>query len=334
MRKMTLITVVIGTIPWSCGKEKKGEALGLPQVKPPVERNAPNGIKSATSLWLQSSPTTSLGVLGSRFFQKGPTSIMDTLDRLDQGLASLDKRSQEDGDGKVPCLSEEAKSWTAKLPNGQTGTYLLQCYEELESAENNTKQKMAFGISGDYAYMVQLQDSSGPAPRTGSLVKAKLDGTLTEAWITMQKFDLSQSVSPEDYFFLNVKADDASKSFEFSVGGTGKGIGVDCGVRVRSNGTLIYGTGIFSSFGDRGVENCSGGTSTSSQNNSSQSTYPLVNLCVDANSMGSVSESQCESIKSFTVPELTHLGLKTTGKDLSSAIIDEQISGVSAFKPK
>lgn len=38
---------------WGCSKdEKDGKALGIPQVKPPVETSTPNGIKNASALRL------------------------------------------------------------------------------------------------------------------------------------------------------------------------------------------------------------------------------------------------------------------------------------------
>ena len=328
---LKVLVIAVGAA--SCGKDKKGDPLGLPAVKPPVERNTPSGLKSASALRLQAATTPSaLSTMGSRFFTVGPTSIMDILNRIDQSMASLDQRAQE-GTGRPPCLDEAAKSWSVQLPGGLTGTYYFQCYEERTSTETNTKGKTAFGVSGDYAYLVDLQDSTGQAPRAATLVKAKMDGTMTEAWITMQKFDLSQTVSSEDFFFLNVKADDTTKDFEFSVGGTGKGIGVDCGTQVKSNGTLIYGTGIFASFGDRGVETCSGVVTPASKG-SSDTNVARANLCVEASKLTSVAESQCDSMKTFTVPALTHLDLKAQGKALSSAIIDAPITGVSTFKPK
>lgn len=328
---LTFLMVGAGVV--SCGKDKKGDPLGLPQVKPPVERNTPSGLKSSSALRLQTETTPSaLSTMGSRFFTKGPTSIMEILARIDQSMASLDQRAQE-GTGRPPCLDEEAKSWTVNLPGGLTGTYYFQCFEERSSPETNTSGKTAFGVSGEYAYLVDLQDSTGQAPRTASLVKAKMDGTMTEAWITMQKFDNSQTVSNDDFFFLNVKADDTSKAFEFSVGGTGKGIGVDCGTQVKSNGTLIYGTGVFASFGDRGVETCTG-VVTAPTTGKSDTNVARANLCVNASTLTSVADSQCDSMKSFSVPTLNHLDLKATGKALSSAIIDASITGVSTFKPK
>lgn len=334
MKKSVWVSwLVLGCGVMSCGKDKKGDPLGLPAVKPPVERNTPSGLKSGSALMLQAgTPPSALSTLGSRFFTKGPTSIMEILARIDQSMASLDQRAQE-GSGRPSCLEEEAKAWSVELPGGLKGTYYVQCYEESTSTEFSSKRKAAFGVSGEYAYLVDLQDSTGQAPRAATLVKAKMDGTMTEAWITMQKFDLSQSVSSDDFFFLNVKADDTTKAFEFSVGGTGKGIGVDCGTQVKSNGALIYGTGIFASFGDLGGENCSGVVSASSTSNS-KTNAAKVNLCVDASNLSSVTESQCDGMKNFTVPVLTHLDLKANGKALSSAIIDAPINGVSTFKPK
>lgn len=317
----------------ACSDDKKGEPLGLPQVKPPVERNTPSGLKSSTALWLQASTSSSLKTMGSRFFTNGPTSIMDILDKIDTSLSGLDQRSQSEGKERPECLESTPISWNANLPSG-TVTFYLQCSEESQSPETSTTRKMAFGIKDDYVYLVNMQESTGQAPRGGTLVKAKMDGSLTEAWMTLQKFDLSQTVSANDFFFLNVKADDTTKAFEFSVGGTGKGIGVDCGVRVRSNGSQIYATGIFASLGDRGIEDCSGVAGTSKQQGSSDTNYNKETLCVDASSMGSIAESQCSGINSFTVPELTHLGLKANGKSLSDAIITSSISEIPVFQPK
>jgi hypothetical protein len=174
-----LAIIGIGMI--SCGKDKKGDPLGLPQVKPPVERNTPSALKSGSALTLQAETTPSaLSTMGSRFFTKGPTSIMEILARIDQSMASLDQRSQEEGSGRPPCLDEAAKAWTVNLPGGLTGTYYFQCYEERSSPETNTKGKTAFGVNGEYAYLVDLQDSTGQAPRAASLVKAKMDGTMTD----------------------------------------------------------------------------------------------------------------------------------------------------------
>lgn len=131
------------------------------------------------------------------------------------------------------------------------------------------------------------------------------------------------SVTADDYFFLAIKGDSSSKAFEVSVGGTGKGIGVDCGVRLKSDGTTLYAKGVFASFGDLGVEDCSG-TGTSGAE--------TVELCVDAATLTEVDAATCADLQTFTLPEMTHGGLEAAGgKAASDAFIAAQITGFGDF---
>lgn len=90
--------------------------------------------------------------------------------------------------------------------------------------------------------MIQIQAApvaaGSAAPAT--LVRAKMDGTKTDVWLTMQKFDNSQTRKDTDVMWLAILADAATKAFEASAGGSGQGFGVDCGVRVKSDGSKVW----------------------------------------------------------------------------------------------
>ncbi len=302
-----------------CNKdEEKGDSLGLPAVKPPVEAATPNGIKSGVALLLQGD--SPLKTLASRIFSPGPTDVLDRLGKVDESLASMDSRAQE---SEKACISDTPVDWAApsSLPTGTAFPLAFQCQESIE-ANGVAKIQMAFGIKDDYANLVQIQTrltESASAPAVATLVKAKMDGSSTEAWITMQKFDLSPTASNDDYFWLAIKGDSNSKSFEMAVGGTGKGIGVDCGVQVKSDGSYVFAKGIFSSYGTIGGETCSGSVGES------------VELCVDASTLVEVDSAKCEALSTFSLPAITHLGMASTGKAASDAFIGATISGYTEF---
>lgn len=330
MKRHVLGLLLLSTLV-ACNKDedKNGDGLGLPEVKPPVERNTPAGIQGNGAGLVQA--MSPLATLGSRLFTNGPTSIMERLAAIDLRLREFDSQ-QAEAEDVAPCTKEEAKLWAAPtaLPGGAAFPIYLQCSKAFGGAGSSFQ--LGFGIKDDYAYLIEIQTTEGAssAPKVATLVRARLDGTATEAWITMQKFDNSQTVKADDYFFLAIKVDDATKSLEVAVGGSGQGIGVDCGVRVRSNGTHIFGSGIFASFGDRGVETCDG----AGDGSSSQST-PKVELCVDATTLAAADAASCAALTTFTLPELTHFGLEATGgKAASDALIAGKIEGVTAFAPK
>jgi hypothetical protein len=308
-----------------CGKSDngKGRSLGMPKVEPPVERNVPKGMQGA-AVGLLDGAESPLQTLKSRFFALGPTSIFERLSKIDERLTELNARSE--GMSDVPaCLDAEPKLWDqpAELPSSEAFPIYLQCQEQLSG-----QLKLAFGAKDDFAYLVEIQnhDGSGMGPKVATLVRAKKDGSATEAWITMQYFDSSRTTAATDFFFLGLKADDASRGFEFSVGGSGPGIGVDCGVRVRSDGAHVYGAGIFASHGDRGVEDCSGGGTGSSSSGS-----PAVELCVDATNLQNADGASCSSINSFTLPSLTYQGLSASGKATSDAFVAGSFGDLGVF---
>ena len=303
---------------FGCSKEdKKGRALGIPKVKPPVESSAPSGIKSAALLLNQDS--SPIAIMASRLFNGGPTDILEILGKVDGRLGEMDMRSQ--GAEKV-CLDNEATPWTlpAALPGGASFPMYFQCVDKFGDIQ------IGFGIKENFAYLAEIQkrpSAGGVTPEVATLVRSNMDGSATEAWITMQSFDNSQTVSADDYFFLAVKGDTSSKGFEVAVGGTGKGIGVDCGVRLKSDGTSIYAKGIFASYGGLG-EDCSG----TGVGNIAES----VELCADAVTLTEVDAAKCASLTSFSLPEMTHLGLQAAGGlAASEAFIGAEITGFGDF---
>lgn len=328
LRRTTLCAMAVLVLAQvACSKEdSKGHALGLPQVKPPVANNTPAGIKSAALRLVDSN--SALAVLSSRLFSGGPTNILDRLGKIDERLAEMDTRSQEE---EKACLAAAATDWTqpAALPGGTSFPLAFQC---LDSFETNgvSKMQIAFGVNNGFANMAEIQQRLGEAstaPQVASLVRAKMDGTSTEAWITMQGFDNSQSVTADDYFFLAIKGDSSTKAFEVSVGGTGKGIGVDCGVRVMSDGVSVYAKGVFASFHDLGTEDCTG--------SGASGTAAATDLCADATTLAAVDAANCANLKNFTLPEMTHSGLEAGGaKAASDAFIGATITGIQAFATK
>lgn len=317
MRRIAAACFIVALAGCDTGNEK-GESLGLPFVKPPVDRNTPAGIiASSAGLLLASS---AINTLTSRLFTTGPTSITGRLDGIDMRLKEFDTRAKE---SKKACLNDGAKEWPlpAALPGGVAFPVYLQCLDEFSSQGSGFQ--IAFGQKDGYAYLVELQkrgEAGSTAPQVATLVRAKMDGTATDAWITMQGFDQSQSAAAENYFFFAVHADDATKGFEIAVGGNGRGIGVDCGVQLRSDGANLYANGIFASYGDSGNETCSGAVA------------PVSDLCLDATTLAAKDDATaCASIKAFTLPQVTHLGLGDTGKDASDKFIAATISGYTNF---
>jgi hypothetical protein len=314
-----LLAVSSSVIGCSKNDDNKGRALGLPKVKPPVETSAPTGIKGAALLFTQQDDSSPLKTLASRFFSKGPTDILERLAQVDSRLSEMDTRSQET---EKACLSTEATAWTlpAALPSSTSFPLYFQCVDKFGDIQ------IGFGVKDNNAYLAEIQKAStsgANSPQAATLVKANMDGSSTEAWITMQSFDNSASVSAEDYFFLAIKGDSATKGFEVSVGGKGQGIGVDCGVRVKSDGTSIYAKGIFASFGSLG-EDCTGaGTDNKAES---------VELCADAATLAAVDAAKCASLKTFTLPELTHIGLAAAGGlAASDAFVAADITGFGDF---
>jgi hypothetical protein len=277
-------------------------------------------MKGATAL-TQVAETNPLTNMGSRLFTNGPTSVTERLAAIDMRLSRFANATNENGD-PIACVSEEAKAWTlpADLPGGASFPIYLQCFEGFDGAQGS-KFQIAFGIKDDVAYLIELQTAGSSSPGVATLARAKMDGTSTEAWITMQNFDNSQTKASTDYFFLGIKADDTSKAFEVTVSGSGQGLGLDCGSRVRSDGTNVYAKGIFTSHGGPTNEDCSGDVTA------------ITDACVDAATSSEVTAANCAAFNTFTLPELTYQGLAAAnGKAASDALINATISGVTTYQ--
>lgn len=321
--KSISILALVATFATACSKdESKSESLNLPALKPPVQRNTPAGMQSGSALALTAE--TSLQTMGSRLFTNGPTSIMERLAAVDLRMKEFATKTHEDG-SPVTCAAETPREWTlpAALPGGATFPMYLQCSKAFDGPSADVKFNIGFGVKDDYAYLVEIQTSSGTAtsPAVATVARAKLDGTATEAWITMQKFDNSQTKGANDYFFLGIKADDASKAFEVTVSGDGKGIGLDCGVRVKSDGTNVYGAGIFKSHGDSGTEDCTGNVTKS------------VTVCADAAALTAADAAKCAALTTFTLPAITYASMATAnGKAASDAFIAATLSAYTVYQ--
>jgi hypothetical protein len=101
-----------------------GNALRIPQMKPPVVAATPSGLKATGRRMSICEPGSGNGncqtvsqVIASRMFSSGPTDFTSRLGKVDEQMQALIRRNAEGGGRK--CVGEATTAWSpSSLPGG------------------------------------------------------------------------------------------------------------------------------------------------------------------------------------------------------------------------
>jgi hypothetical protein len=301
----------------------KGDPIGMGLLLTPIKASAPTGLASGSAA---SALTESFNFAGAvseittikeRFFSAGPTDFMYRLQKVDERLAELDTRHKG---GARKCVTEAPKEWAITgLPdssNTLTGSasFWFSCKEVMTQSDGGTLTVL-FGRKDGNSYVAELQKSvDDTTPNLIVLGKVDDASTKSEVWqIVLSKTSISDT-SKQHSSWMYILGDKATSNFEMAVGGSGRMnntqdsedpiSGVGCGVRLKANSTLVYGSGIFH---DAGTAN--GNNATAQECGDAE-----VTVCAGASDLASKSTADCDGIKTFssTVPKLTYAQLKGT----------------------
>lgn len=295
----------------ACGKkDEKTHPFDAPAIKPPVESQSPVGFKAQS---LRSIPDSSLSEIKNRFYGDGPTDFLERLTKVDDRIAEFEGRASSSDQGA--CVSEEAKLWDLKdIPGVGSFPMYFSCYE-VPSQTQGTAMSIYFGKKDGYWYLAELSknDSGNEPPTIGVLAKVNEAGTETTVVQISVETNYTTSI-------FHIYANDSTQVFEManasnrtSSNGTGNGAnftGVGCGVRLKSNANLIYGTGKFTS------DSCSATQNTA--------------VCADSSNLESTNVTNCtaaslnnfSNIMDLTAAQLGDVSATGTGYVKVKAIID------------
>lgn len=305
---ISLLLVIVG-----CDK-KKGKSIGAPKIEPPVKNNTPSGLATTSlNLFCPDCPEP-LTVIKSRLFSPGPTNFQNRLNKIDERMASLNSRSEE---SERKCLDSSPTEWNpGTLPNGDTFLMYFNCHEQL-----NEYSQLAFGFKDDNFYLAELQQGGGEGPPIAVLAKANKAGTLVEFW----QIQTGETVATE-FSYQHVKADDATSSLEVSAGGDMSGMGVSCGIQMKSNASYVYSSGIFADSQSQGGNvDC----------DATDANYPQTSVCATASDLTLESDdTNCTAanLATFDFGKLERNALMAAdGQTNAAAIINAVISGIGNF---
>jgi hypothetical protein len=248
----------------ACSGSSSG-GLDIPDALPIVQAGLPSvfkaGSAASTSLMLSTRSTnifdanSDIFEIQNRFFADGPTDFQ-------YRIASVDDRLNEVESRGAACADEAAQEWT--VPVGATGLPLtsmyFQCYSEFTGP--GSSGIVYFGKKDGYWYLAEFSlyesfELGGAAggtsqPTMAVLAKISEDSTSAEIYqLAVEKWDTDYHA-----IILQILADKTAGTFELSTASSYDGAipsgtssmytGLGCGVQMKTDGTNVYATGIFS----------------------------------------------------------------------------------------
>ena len=252
--------LVAAALAFACGDDgddkKKGEGTSftVAKVKPPVEKNTPDGFLAAALMQDDAHGLADPGgEIKSRLYNGGPTDIMRLLDDIDSAMAGIEKRA----DGKViPCLEGDAVTVQPSYDIGSSSWQLplsmkLNCYENIEDQISRF-----FGQDGDDWYLFEESHADGTSA-SGHAVHVSGDNDV-DMWLRVGTADFDGS-----RVLAHLTSDESSGEIEYTH--TGNGVGFGCGLHMKSNADYIFVTVTKAAESGEGIsKDCAGSDGISS----------------------------------------------------------------------
>lgn len=285
-------------------EKKSGKSIGAPEIQPPVTRNMPSGFKDA-SLLLDSSSDLQ-AIKDYLYPSSGFVGPMERLEKIDERMAELNARAEE---SEKVCLNSAAETFAigGTLPGSTAFPLYFQCQETLTGTSGTSgvnKQMLAFGIKTSNLYLMEhAYQSDGGAIVV--MAKAAMSGKSTEV------MELRYSETDHRATYLHLLGSDA-KGFELSMAtgpNPGGSIALDCGVKVKSDGSFIKAS--VSSF-------------------SNDSCQTATEYCVKAGDLTVQDAGDCDGLGAYSLTEITPANIGATFED-AKAIAAKDISGFIDF---
>ena len=260
----------------ACGSSS-GDGLSAPAVTPPMEAALPTALKSAANLNAARAKVRSLNATTTqittcsatgepsdttgftdaeklasniycRLFAKGPIQVLTLTEGVDDRLAELETRTEEE---RPACMDADLvdKSGDFVFPGqrSEAFTQKLQCREAISDS-----QVLSFGNDGNDWWVLESQQNSGASATSQGLSQAwKIttddggDVLTEEGYITMSPLVNSGSLAGSTVL-MHAYVDTAAATVELT--GAGENIGF-CAFHLKTNSTHIYVAGQLISTG-------------------------------------------------------------------------------------
>lgn len=210
----------------ACGKDESGgQGITITKMKPPVKAAAGSALTASSRIMKLTSIDPNN--IKDRFFDAGPSSIMDILGSLDNRLGEIETRSAE---SSRDCLNAEPSDVTLSI-YGESVTAKIQCLDDMGASGF-----LAFGKDGSDWWVIDAVGAAHTVAKASALENGKNE---VEIWGGVGFTNASSFGSWDNgsYGFYHVKANNSTNEFEMTAGGIGMGF---CGVNLRSDGINLY----------------------------------------------------------------------------------------------
>jgi len=227
-KKLAPITLALAMtlLASACSKSSSsGQSISITKMKPPVKAAAGSaltaGKKSMNMLAINASD------IKDRFFDQGPSSIMDILGSLDNRLSEIETRSAESAHD---CLDAEPSDVNLTI-YGEPVTAKIQCVDDMGASGF-----IAFGKDGNNWWVIDAVGAAHTVARATTLEDGKNE---VEIWGGVGFTNATNFGAWDNgsYGFYHVNANNSTSEFEMTAGGIGMGF---CGVSLLSDGTNLY----------------------------------------------------------------------------------------------
>ena len=245
----------------SCSKKESSSSASspVPSMVTIAKATLPSSLESSAvgfNLTEEFTPDTNLDEMKDRLFSPGPTDFMYRLNSVDSRLDSL-------ADAIIACADTPTSTYNppTTLATGFSFPMELACVQTVDATSLGVSDfKVYFGKSGGYWYIAEIQtnasfESNDSEPPTMAVL-SKIDENGEE----MEVFQISvEKSSADNLYYASVTHILANKTlgiFEISSASSADSThtnspganytGLGCGIQMKTNGTYVYGSGIFS----------------------------------------------------------------------------------------
>ncbi len=245
----------------SCAKTEdssKSSSSPVPSMVTIAKASLPSSLESSSvgfNLIAEDFLSGELSEMKSRLFSIGPTDFMYRLNSVDSRLDSL-------ADAIIACADTPTNTYNPPtIATSFNFPMEFSCVQTIDAASQGVSDfKVYFGNAGGYWYIAEIQtnasfESNDAEPPTMAVL-SKID----EAGTTMEVYQISveKSTVGSQYHatVTHIKADKTSGIFELSSASSADSThtnspganftGLGCGIQMKTDGTYVYGSGIFS----------------------------------------------------------------------------------------
>jgi len=311
MRKngISLLLIVSLLALSSCSKKESSSSASspVPSMVTIAKATLPSSLESSAvgfNLTEEFVPETNLDEMKDRLFSPGPTDFMYRLNSVDSRLDSL-------ADAIIACADTPTSTYNppTTLATGFSFPMELACIQTVDATSMGVSDfKVYFGKSGGYWYSAEIQtnasfESNDSEPPTMAVL-SKIDENGEE----MEVFQISvEKSSADNLYYASVTHILANKTlgiFEISSASSADSThtnspganftGLGCGIQMKTNGTYVYGSGIFSQMNvcPASASPCGNATDLSDATGSCGSLTSFTTLAMDRSTISGNSAKQ------------------------------------------